>query len=336
MSWSFSGDGINQSLLTRFRKCEREAKLFTLGWQSLEQKAALTFGDLGHMVLYCVYTWYKEHGTWPGTSRINGYVQTQAAGKRADDGKRWNEKEIQNFELWSAQMEVLINAYVEWHGKKDGKYKWLGFEQDFEVPFEQTKLVGTRDGMLEISRRPWLFETKFLGRIETAFDTLLTRDIQVCMYLLVYELETGKLPAGCIYNLVRRPGIKLNRGENIKQHQRRLAEHIASDPSHYFKRFHVPWSREQANEFKTELVGLVGDVQFLSLLDLGELPKYGQQCMGRYGPCEMIPICYDDDYTLFRQREFRAYTKKKGREDASKESKPATAKRKRVRRITSK
>jgi hypothetical protein len=155
----------------------------------------------------------------------------------------------------------------------------------------------------------WLFETKTRGQVfDQNLSTTLHRDLQVNIYLLALT-SRGIRPSGVIYNEVRRPALRLlaGRGKNpipetLPEHEARVRAHAREDYSKYFRRLEVSVTPADIGRFDEEFHGMIAEFQ--RWYNDG-MPgwRYGQPCVGKYGPCPYIGKCFEDSEIGLRRRE---------------------------------
>ncbi len=178
---------------------------------------------------------------------------------------------------------------------------WEEVEKEFDIPYWLTRFRGKIDA---VSRNKlWLKETKTKSRIDVdnIIDTL-SLNLQINIYCWALEQLYKKQPKGVIYDVIRKPGLKLNKGENLDQYKDRLKEHVNKDIKHYFKRFKVYLDWHHISLFGAALNGIIKE--FSEWVDSNMYgQKFGMPCVTKYGLCKFVPICHYNDFSNFYIRE---------------------------------
>jgi hypothetical protein len=294
--------GVSASSLGDWLECNQKARLRKQGWMPRRTPFPLNYGRIAHEVLEAVHNFVKAQQPFDAekvVAAVCDRIQKSEAGK-------WDSVAEQDFELIKAQLTAVIPAYVKYYEKKDAKRKLKEIEGKFRVPFEGTYLNGYFDLVYEEKGGLWPSDTKNVGDIrEEELGEVLLRDLQINIYLLALSILTGKLPAGFIYNMIRRPGLKLGKSETIQAYVKRIREHISEKgEEYYFQRYRVHVVKEELEQFKAWLKAKLPE--YFAWCDAsmpGEL--YGQPCRGRYGLCVYVPLCYNDDYSRYEKINFK-------------------------------
>lgn len=305
-AYDFKHDGITQSLLHTWIECRQKAKLSIERWSSLRVAYPLKHGNISHSVMEKLHE--KQSKNLNYVPKERDVVETLAEVRNAYENEhagRWSESESEDFELICAQVEAVMSAYFT-HWEKH-PLKWVDIEGVFRVRFEygagkSTWLNGRFDGVYQSAKGLWLFDSKNKSRIdEEALGDTLLRDLQINFYLLALWKTTGKFPSGFIYNVIRRPGLKLGKSESIPGYMQRIRDSISEDPEHYFKRYEVSVDQDDLVKFEKELKSMC--VEFDNWFYGGMLTwKYGMPCVDKYGMCKYVPVCYRGDYSMFFKR----------------------------------
>lgn len=296
-------DGITQGLLTMFMRCREEARNHINGLEQIRTSGALQFGSMTHEVLELIYS----HFNFPPTeSTIVSTIDDVRTKFLKEEGGRLSGEGMANLEQNIAMMEAVLPLYFQ-HYKGDFKKDyWVELEKVFRVPspVKGIDLIGRIDGAFR--PRPeelWLFESKTKGRIEedNLSDTL-TFDFQNNVYQYALKHKYQQRPKGVLYNIIRRPGNKLGKDEQLSKFSSRIRDAVVKDPSYYFIRFEVAVPQTELNRFEVELKKIIEE---FVLWWRGELATYRNTsaCMQRYGACRFLPKCANGEVGLYRQRE---------------------------------
>lgn len=292
--------GVSQSELMMFLECQQKLKLSQDGIAPRTVSTPLVYGDIGHKCLWELYT--QMHAGvclyGEGISEVVDHVVNH----HREQHHEYNENQLQTLEHWNVQLRVTLAEYFDFWGDKETEWNWVGLERSIpRIQIHDTYLEGQLDGVFSLPKSKYGFlDHKFKGQIsdETLLETLET-DFQLMVYALSIRQEFGVLPSYALYNCIRRPSLRLTKKETLLQHEKRLGEHIRKDPTHYFKRYEVPFDHTMLDTFENELHDIVSD--YIQWVRLGRLSrKYGNPCNGRYGVCGMYGHCHRDDKVNYK------------------------------------
>ena len=300
--------GVTQSALMNYLNCRQYAKLSLEGVRPKRPASYFRYGEICHSVLEHVYTLVMGGGItmYPDIEEIEVHVAC-AVKKYEDKNKLFkNPEDEQIAELQSVMLEVTIYEYFKYWFKEDfKKVKWLEQEREFEFPVNINTLNvpillrGKRDASYMDGKNICLFETKTKSQIDdNTFYELLALDFQVDLYALSLEYDYKKMPSGCRYNILRRPGQKLGKNESLKAFKDRLTIDVQDRPDHYFVRYKIDLGKKHMEDFKKEL-RLILTEYFQWVMK--EIPTYKntRSCISRYGTCQYLPICAYGNMTGF-------------------------------------
>lgn len=310
--------GVTQGLLARFLACRYQAKHAIAMWSGTGTRAALLYGDLVHAALAELHTMGEEIHEGPGCpENIDVVVEAQAKYLRQERGDRWSAEDHEDFELVQSQAHGVLRAYFQHYAKRNQKMTVLAAESefDFKVGPLGIRVRGKRDGILEFlskgKRKPtvWLFETKTRGmNFDINLATTLARDLQTNIYLLSLVAE-GYDPRGVLYNEVRRPGLRPLKGrgkdavpETLPEYEARVEADALADTAKYFRRLEIAVGADQIAEFEKQFIALLAE--FHEWWKSG-MPgfQYGMPCIGKYGACPYIGLCFEGSSDGLRKRD---------------------------------
>ena len=320
-------DGITQSILSSWLSCRVKARLGLEGWTSLRTGAALQFGELAHGVLEDVYGEVRDgkRKNAPNKEEVYGLIARRIKEwEEGPKGSRAGADEKQQLEQNAALLEAVLPHYFTFWAEDDfRKTTWVALEQEFLVEMFGVPLRGKRDGVFKDKASGLsLFETKTKGQInEDNMRELLAFDFQSDFYNNTYMVETGLLPTGTRYNIIRRPGQKWSTKpdkktglrESLVQYRDRVEAEVIKDPAYYFLRYRISKTKADMAEAQKELGLKVAE--FLDWHD-GKLPTYKNEtaCVGKFGACHFLRICANKNYDGFyrRERTFEELSSAKG------------------------
>ncbi len=300
--YSYSKDGVSATFLIDFIACKEKARIALERWKPVRQAGPAQFGSLAHDVLQRVYSHRQKKGLTTGKpprKLVLAFIHDAVEHQQDKYGALWTDKELDQLFLHEAQLQAVLPAYFDYW---EDNFDWVSLEEWFQIPFHGTKLKGRMDAAFRRGGELWNWETKTMGRIdEEAISETLERDFQSLFYRLVLKLQTNQYPAGTYYNVLRRPGLEFTKRDGtLENHSQRVADHIKGDPEHYFKRFEVAMAPRELNEFEAELRSLLDEFKLWCVAGF-PTRKFGMPCVGKFGLCWNVPICYHNNLQNFIQ-----------------------------------
>jgi len=310
-------DGVTFSLLTQFKDCRELSRLSLNGWTALQPSMPLIFGGVTHGLFERVYAdMQKTKQTKPPTDK---FVHDRLAAIEQlwkIENPRASAQSLQYLEMTQTVAQAIMPIYFR-HWQTDfADLRWLpqGLEREFKIPMTgmaaqgvpwRTFIRGKMDGIFFRGKQNavWLFETKTKSRIEdSAIADIMPFELQVGIYLWAVWRLTGVVPAGVLYNILRRPGLRQKQGESLATFGARMIQDIHDRPDWYFIRMEMEITKTDLERTEAELRDLVGD---FILWWKGQTGHYrnSSHCENKYGTCHMLPICSRRDTTGFYQRD---------------------------------
>lgn len=246
--WDLYKDGLSYSLISRFRNCRERFRISTVeGLRSVDRQEAMEFGTIFHKALE--FTAQGQTSSQVIANLLSFYKRTSVD---------------QHLIRIAA---ILVPHYNRYYA--EDKKQYVASEEIFDVPYKShitgkiIRLRGRRDEMYAHNGRLWLQENKTKTIIdENKIMMTLPHDLQTMLYTYSITIDYPKHKVGgVLYNVIRKPSLKQGAKENEMQFYGRLNEHIASDPSHYFKRYEVELTPSDISKFYNEtLVPIVENI----------------------------------------------------------------------------
>lgn len=298
MNYDIKKDGITQGLLSSWKDCRERSRLFLEGWTpKVGVSMALTYGTITHAILEKAYRDIASGvlKTVPTSAQVRKYVSMVEKEWERENFKA-DKKTLEFKEQSCALAEVTLPLYFDFWRKDLKKFRWVGIEKEFKLPFiledgRKTLLRGKMDGVYYQDKKLWLFETKAKSRIsEDSITDVLSLDFQINFYAYCLRLIYGKYPAGVKYNIVRRTGMEAKKGESLSQFTKRYEKDIEKRPEYYFMRYELALTEEEVDDFEIELHGTIKE-----FYDWYEKKSFNYkntgQCETKYGNCWALGIC---------------------------------------------
>lgn len=232
--WDLWKDGVTQGSISRFLECREQFRLrYVFGWQTKARATTTAFGSAFHDILAHV-----QFKNLPVDKAVRRYLK--GMGDLAPTQR-------EAVTLMLAEVQLIIELYLEHYKKEHAKWKFVGREQefcighDFGADREIIPLRGVFDGIFEKNKCLYLLETKTKGRIdELTLQGMLHKDVQTQLYLYVMsKLYPDKKIDGVCYDVVRNPQLRIGKTESLKNYLKRLKSDIKKRPDWYFVRLQV-------------------------------------------------------------------------------------------------
>jgi len=312
-SYNPERDGVTFSLLAKFKNCRELTRLYLKGWQPKQVPMYIVFGNITHSLFQKVYEDVRtgKMTKAPSTDYVKKHIAAIEKQWRIDNPKADGET-LERLEITCAIGEAVLPMYFKFW-ERDFKVKWnppeTEFKQPFTVehPFTGKKMNTFLRGKIDASfyekgqTRPWLHETKTKSRIgesgESNLTDILPHEMQVGIYLLMLQIiSKGKVPAGLLYNIVRRPTSKPHKKESVQAFAQRIIADVRKRPEYYFLRLRMTVDKQDLFRRQQELEDTVSDFLLWWKGESGHY-KNSDYCENKYGTCSMLPICGRGDYS---------------------------------------
>jgi hypothetical protein len=295
---------LTNSSLTAFKVCPRKYDLqYEQGIVPVKESEPLYFGKLMHDGLDF---WVKNERNIELTiSHIE---------------QEWAES-VQKDEYLLAKAVALLRGY---HNRyKDDGLEVVASETPYQAPLlnPETKaesrlfyLGGILDRIVKEYGRFKILETKTTSEDiypESDYWRKLLMDSQVSGYYIGAEVLTGEKIENCIYDVVKKPGLKpymatpvekrqykkdgtlyasqRDKDETPQEYFSRLEADIAERPHFYFARREVPRSDSDLYEYLDDIWQVSQSLRAFQLK--GKFPRYVNSCSSVYGLCQYFKIC---------------------------------------------
>lgn len=292
-------EGATQSMLSEFLACRERARLsYKEGWTSVITSNAITFGSLFHNCVENVYRCFQLK-IKPEGINVSSTIDNVLT-KFKKDASIWTPDDENNHLLNTGYLKSVFTAYCDHYLKKDSKTTWFNVEEEFDVVLEDVRFRGKFD-RLQVNKygEIWVWDTKTKGRIDPTIQDKLSFDLQMMVYILAYEKQSGKLPTGFVYDIIQRPQLRKGASETLKHFMDRVKGDVDET---YFHRIRMRLDPEEFKRWKEEFKQIV--VEFKAWAE-GKLPTYRNpaSCETRYGACRFLKVCGMKDYIGLHKKE---------------------------------
>ena len=297
--------GISQTFLGTLLTCKEKARIrYWDGEVLASTKTSFFEGSVYHNLLEKVYRAIKA-GEVTNPAEAFTFVDQEIKNveKLAVSSGRHTQLDLLQETLDMAS--VLIPAYfVNYH--KDFGLEWVYVEDEFSFPVTidsktVVQIKGKYDGGFNTKQGFWVFESKFLSRWNPDIANYLPLDLQTCTYTGAAHFAKHNL-LGCRYNIIRKPQLKRKQTEGRKDFIQRVREDILERPGFYFERHDVQFSKAECDANIRRITHLAKEaVNWWRTADhkTRDLGFNSGACENKYGTCEYLPICSQNDHSKF-------------------------------------
>jgi hypothetical protein len=241
--WDLYEDGISYSALSKFVNDRERFRIRAVeGLAPGGSSEALEFGNVFHNLL----EWYS--------SGVNSASVLQ---RRLSRYLRETGADSNSTKLANQAFEVFILYREYWDDKH---MNFIEQEEKFRVSVplstgRSVPIVGRRDAIYRDTSPGqsgclYLMENKTKAQIDHVWlESALPFNLQTMMYCYSIQRDYNEIPAGVLYNVIRRPGLRQKVKETDRDFQKRIREDISSRPEHYFVRHRVDFAPNDLNNF---------------------------------------------------------------------------------------
>ena len=236
------------------------------------------------------------------------------------------EKETHNLECDRAMVAGICEAYPRYYSGDFDQFKTFLPEGDTTIPLIADHPIYTINyrAILALLVEDhagdwWIIETKTAAAsaVNATYFERVRIDSQVSGQMWVAYKVLGKWPKGVIYNVIKKPSIRLKKGETTSAYRTRVYKEYSHEANcaakGYFTREEIIISKRQLEEWKAETRMIANEIanrRHSSREHPGETfwPKNTGACAGKFNnACAYMPACIDGTYNrlLYEKREHR-------------------------------
>jgi len=233
------------------RCCRQHYYRYELGLSRIRRAAPLRFGSAFHVGLALHRGLFRDADAAVIDTATGGYEVCPDWADPTD---------------WAVEREQLRQLLAGHFWRyRDDNLGFLTVEGIFELPLinpttggssRTFRLAGKMDGIVRLADgRLAVLEYKTAGEDispDSAYWLRLRRDGQISMYVLAAR-ALGHDVATVLYDVTRKPTIRLRKGETPEQYGERLLKDIGDRPDYYFQRREIPCLEDQLEQFRCEL-----------------------------------------------------------------------------------
>jgi hypothetical protein len=288
--------------LATYAECpQRHLYSYALGLEPKKPAPALIRGSLVHRALEL---FYNTGDAALATAELDGWVEKE----REEYRRFYDEDERYEQDVEWRKLRGLVRAYLEKAAPWDlQEYSVVGNEHEFKFEAGPGRFFGGKvDGLFveNATGRLVLFEHKYLWDNEGKSAKVRYQPFWYALGLL-RDPELGVKVSEICHNLLKRPHLRLCRGETPRELEERVYKDAMARPQEYVRRVKVEVTQQSLAEAERALLTL-----YERSME-GPEKRYrneGPNCERR---CPFVEICFEPDSSperieeLFRVRERR-------------------------------
>lgn len=237
--WNLWTHGVSWSFVEVFLRNRKECEIkYRQGYRPRSEASVyLVFGNAFHEVMEMVY---RGCDGPPSPERVRKYIRQWY---KRDFPKHTYGALRTNLEKHVRLAEVCAIGYFE-NYIGDFKTKWVDSEIKLKFPYKypdgcEAYLNGYIDilGRIKKTNKLVVYDTKTKGEINE--DDILSEmpvNFQFNLYMCYVRHEYGECPGGAVMNVIRRPGHRQGKDEDLQTFAQRVLDDIRARPEHFFKR----------------------------------------------------------------------------------------------------
>lgn len=300
MYYDLVNDGVTQSMIATILACPAKAK-----WRYRELLAsppsrgvgALDFGDLFHRALDQLH----QRAQAQSIELVDQMADDCINKVKADDLAliRSSVSDLdaeQDLEIRTGMARAVMHEYVKQYPTDFDPNFWVAIEEQFQASYQydQTpiKVLGKYDGVVRAADgKLWLLETKTRANPydEVTLDKL-EYDLQVNLYWWSMLQKYGEMPGGVLYNIIKRPQLRLKKSETVAEYVGRIRDDIKASPDSYYVRFSHPLDQDAFTKWCTNDLSLMMEVVY-NWATTAEPYRNPGSCMTYNRPCSYVKTC---------------------------------------------
>lgn len=279
----FEFNEMSNSARTTFTQCRKKFYWsYICRLAMLTENKAFMIGGLFHNTLETLY----KDGVY------NRDVFNQKIDEKVDKAANTCTSTEASDELWkqSALVKAMVSGYASFYLSRDIKvWKIIAPESKFAFKLKNGWMNrGMRDLMVRRGKLLELIEHKTTSRLDAGYMAKLPLDSQILSYALSCKHDFGEYPAHIIYNVIKKSQMRLKQTETMDQYSKRMEEEYLANPSVYFYREVLSFSKLDIDAYEVDLERFCVEVE-RAIKEKYYYCNYAN-CIN-YGICPYMQLC---------------------------------------------
>ena len=290
---------VSNSSISLFRSCRFQWFLrYVLGLKHVLTPAYFDDGDIFHCGL-------ELHYNGESAATVKAYVRERYQ-KLLGESLMRSPKIVDAMETRTVTLQGMLEGYQSVY--KDDLKNWniIFAEREFGIEMLDSEdkpfmYRGKIDMKIQEkkTKKYYIVEHKTASQIGVQYVSKLPMDTQVLTYLAMDsenvknnpDWNGGGIAEGCIYNVIKKPGIRVKNGETRQAYLKRLSAEY-TDPKNYNKYYYrdkIEHKKSRLIKFIKEIKDIVPEMRMVAF-EMLSAHKNGQAC-DDYGGCSYKDIC---------------------------------------------
>jgi len=222
-----------------------------------------------------------------------------------------NREEVHDLEVAKNTALGMAAAYPKFYKQDFDEFDKFLTEQEFNFPFPKWHDAQTEEdrptygGFIDLLVKDhagdwWQIETKTASAqtLTAGYFDRVKLDSQVMGYMHACKEILGVFPRGIIYNVIKKPSIRLKKGESLREFQQRVYHEYTkfATEKKYFTRTQVIVDRRRLKEWLKQTTTLANHIQDQVKNKSKFWPMNTGHCQGKFGSCQYMPACIARSY----------------------------------------
>lgn len=277
---------LSHSAIALYLMCRRKYWLERI--QRIEPLKKPHYLHAGNIVGSFLEAWYQG---LPNPERI---IDQQV---KAIDTSLWSSEEQHKFKIVVAGLRGITEVYPDYYADDLKNYRKIMCERDITIPLtEHVNYNGKIDVLMQDAAGDWwVLETKTaaMSTVDANYLDRVRVDWQVTGYLVLAEELLGIRPRGVLYNVIKKPAIRLKKGESHEAFAQRVYEEYTRNAKdkQYFVREEVIIGRPQINQWRKEMSFVCEEIWQAHQDAKAIWPMNTGACIEKYGACKYFELC---------------------------------------------
>lgn len=193
--------------------------------------------------------------------------------------------------LWQQRAILLgiLKGYKQKYKSDKKDWKIRSVEEKFKIELKNGwNYAGMIDMLVFKKKLLYIVEHKTTSRLDQGYVARLPLDNQIIGYSWAVYMLLKKMPKGVIYNVVKKTQLRQGQAEKFNDYLKRVTEDYVLNPTKYFYREQLLFSKKDLQNFQVELYKLIEEVERCD--ETGFYYKNPTACT-MYGKCKFMQLC---------------------------------------------
>lgn len=221
----------------------------------------------------------------------------------AVDKSLLNREEMHDLEVDRNTALGIAEAYPLFYKSDFDEFKNFLTEQKFSIQLSGSDTYGgILDALLQDHAGAWwILETKTTSAqaINVDYFEKVKIDSQVAGYMHGAKQILGEYPSGVIYNVIKKPSIRLKNGESLADFQRRIFHEYTkmAVEKNYFMRQQLMVATHRLDTWLEDTTKMTAQISASVEAKSSFWPMNTGACQAKFGTCPYLPVCTTGKYS---------------------------------------